>query len=210
MCLILSDRVNGAPAPGGFSKSYTSDPLEDMFFNDENYVKDYLHASEEKRKKLPGANFFKQVTFSSESRFEVGEKYIEFVKFSCTKSQTECSFCSRHDWVGPLCERAPKPYPDYGADGFHYLSVFKTPTHLEREVDDFQPRKHTIEQHAEGIADDDSITEFSKKYIVEEVILRNYLQHLEYLDINKRKRAEVRQLKMQQANNRTFEEYDLL
>ena len=81
MYLILSDRVSGAPAPGGFSKSYTSDLLEDLFFNDENYVKDYLHASEEKRKTLPGTNVFKQVTLSSESHFEVGDKYIEFVKF---------------------------------------------------------------------------------------------------------------------------------
>ena len=72
-------------------------------------------------------------------------------------------------------------------------------------------RKHAKEQHAKGnLAEDQSITEFSKKYIVEEVILRNYLQHLEYLDMNKRKRAGVRQLKMQYANNRTFEECDWL
>ena len=47
----------------------------------------------------------------------------------------------------------------------------------------------------------------SAKHNVDEVILRDYLQHLQFLEINKRKRTEARQLKMQQASNRNFEDY---
>ena len=45
VCDEVTDRVNGAPAPGGFMKSYTSDPLEEMFFSDEPYVKLKLERS---------------------------------------------------------------------------------------------------------------------------------------------------------------------
>ena len=47
----------------------------------------------------------------------------------------------------------------------------------------------------------------SAKHSVDEVILRDYLHHLQFLEINKRKRTEARQLKMQQASNRNFEDY---
>lgn len=41
----------------------TSVPSEKMFFNDEDFVKDYLHATEQKRKSfaLPGADYFNKV-----------------------------------------------------------------------------------------------------------------------------------------------------
>ena len=92
-CDEVMGSVSGAPEPGDSMKSYTSESLQAMFFNDEICVKDYLHGSEEKRKTLPGANLFKQVLFA-ENHFEVGEKYIEFVKFSCRKSQICTTLCS--------------------------------------------------------------------------------------------------------------------
>lgn len=78
-------------------------------------------------------------------------------------------------------------------------------------VDDFQPRKQAKVQQANGnLKSDESIKHFSKTYLVDEVLLRNYLDHLKFLDINKRKRAEKRQLQMQQDNNRQFADYDWL
>ena len=49
----------------------------------------------------------------------LGEKHIEFVKFSCDEPD-KCEYCSTHQWVGPPCTRIPQPYPDYEADGYHY------------------------------------------------------------------------------------------
>ena len=60
VCDELTDHINGAPAPSGFMKAYTSAPSKEMFFSDEDYVKEYLHMSEQKRKDLPGANIFQQ------------------------------------------------------------------------------------------------------------------------------------------------------
>ena len=62
--------------------------------------------------------YFQQSYEFVENHVELGEKYIEFVKFACRKSEI-CTFCSTHDWVGPPCETVPKPYPDYDANGLH-------------------------------------------------------------------------------------------
>jgi len=124
----------------------TSVPSEKMFFNDEDFVKDYLHATEQKRKSfaLPGADYFnKVISFNCWNPLWDCGKYIEFVKFSCRKSDA-CAFCLVHGWVCPLCGTVPKPYPNYEADGFHHQSVFQTHVQIDgmyREVDDFQPRK---------------------------------------------------------------------
>ena len=213
VCDELTDRINGAPAPGGFMKAYTSVPCDEMFFNDEDYVKDYLHATEQKRKSLPGANYFNQVMSFVETHFECGEKYIEFVKFSCTKSEV-CAFCSTHGWVGPPCKTVPKPYPNYEANGFHYLSVLETPVEVDgkdREVDDFQPRKQARDHVKKGNLDrDEDVKGFCDKYMVEEILLRKYLDHLNYLDIRKRKRAEKKLLQNRQDANRQFDDYDWL
>ena len=57
------------------------------------------------------------------------------------------------------------------------------------------------EQYDTGnLVDDKSINDLSKTYIVEEMILREYLQHPQFLEINKRKRTEEGQRKMLQAS----------
>ena len=199
VCDELTDRIIGAPAPDGFMKAYTSAPSEEMFFSDDDYVKEYLNKSEQKRKDLPGANYFISYEYV-ENHFELGEKYIQFVKFACRKSEI-CTFCPTHDWVGPPCETVPKPYPDYDANGLHYKSVFETPLQVDgkdRQVDDFQPTKHAKYHLKNGkLSSDEDIKCFCTKFLVEEVILRKYLDHLNYLDINKRKREEKMRLQNQ-------------
>ena len=54
----VTDRVNGAPAPGGFMKSYTRDSLREMFFNEENCAMGYLHGSEKKEKDIAMGKLF--------------------------------------------------------------------------------------------------------------------------------------------------------
>lgn len=42
----FTDRINGAPAPSGFMKAYTSVPSEEIFFSDETMSKTiYMHLS---------------------------------------------------------------------------------------------------------------------------------------------------------------------
>lgn len=49
---------------------------------------------------------------------------------------------------------------------------------------------------AEGRLDtDEEIKQFSKTFFVSEVLVKKYVDHLKHLEINKKKRAEKRQLK---------------
>jgi hypothetical protein len=62
---------------------------------------------------------------------------------------------------------------------------------------------------AEGrLGADEEIKQFSKTFIVDEVLVKKYVDHLKYLEINKKKRAEKRQLKMQQERNKKYEDYN--
>jgi hypothetical protein len=100
-------------------KAFTSEQLDDMFFCNGKYAWEYLHASEQRRQTLPGSNYFNKIKNFGENHCLLGEKHIEFVKFSCDEPD-KCEYCSTHQWVGPPCTRIPQPYPDYEADGYHY------------------------------------------------------------------------------------------
>ena len=211
VCDEITLRTDGAPAPGGYMKAFTSEHLGDMFFCNETYAREYLHSSEQGRQTLPGSNYFNKIKSFGENHCLLGEKYIEFVKFSCSEPD-KCEYCSTHSWVGPPCARIPQPYPDYETDGYHYKNVFDTPTHVngkERTTDDFQPRKQAKDYMAKGrLGTDEEIKQFSKTFIVDEVLVRKYIDHLKCLEINKKKRAEKRQLKKQQQSNKKYEDYN--
>ncbi len=58
-----------------------------------------------------------------------------------------CEHCSTTSWIGPQCEKIPKPYPDYAASGCHYTKVENTPVEIDGkvgEIDDFKPRKQAF------------------------------------------------------------------
>ena len=110
------------------------------------------------------------------------------------KGYHHCEFCTSHPCVGPPCSRVPKPYPNYEAEGYHYKNVFETPESLngvQIDVDAFQPRKQAKDLTAAGrLRTDDEIKNFSQKFIVDEVLARKYVEHVNVLETNKRKRAE--------------------
>ena len=96
--------------------------------------------------------------------------------------------------------RVPRPNPDETAlPDRKYLSFDKTPiTSLEghpREIDDYQPRAQIKRRVKEGnltLEDSESIVEFSKTFAVQELHVRKYLEHLQYLELKKSKRKHDR------------------
>ncbi len=61
VCDEITLRTDGAPAPGGYMKAFTSEHLDDMFFCNGKYAWEYLHASEQRRQTLPGSNYFNKI-----------------------------------------------------------------------------------------------------------------------------------------------------
>ena len=204
VCEELTVRIDGAPGPGGYMKAYTSEKNENLFFNNHSY----LSSSDKNSMSLPGCNYFKLIQTFMEQHFEIGEKYMEYVRYSCNSSS--CLQCNETGWVGSACHKIPKPMPNYDADGMHYLSVLNTPLEVDdlpQTVDDFQPRKQ-VKDHLQKLSTDEEIDKFSEKYIVERTLLTKYIDHLKMLEINKRKRAEKKKIEKEQQSSKTFKDYD--
>ena len=61
---------------------------------------------------------------------------------------------------------------------------------LSRKIDDFQPRKMLHQMYKENeisLADESSIDEFCKKFIIEKEIIKKFIEHIKLLDIKKRR-----------------------
>ena len=166
VCDELSLRIDGAAGPNNYMKAYTSQKSEDLFFNNHANLKKYLAASEKNRVSLPGSHYFKLLQGFIQSHFEIGEKYIEFLRHSC--SACPCFHCAEFDWAGPVCSRIPKPFPNYNANGMHYLDVPKTPVEEDgkiRAVHDFQPRKQCKDYLREGkLSTEEDRESFSNRF----------------------------------------------
>ena len=210
VCDELNMRIDGAPAPNGFMKAYTSEKKDRLFFNNHDYVKEFLSSREKNKMTVPGCNYINSIETFSQLHMETGEKFTEFTRYSCCSMS--CVYCCRIGWIGPPCQRIPKPMPNYERDGMHYLNVLDTPSETNGQaclVDDFQPRKQVKNLlESRGLSNDQQIEDFSKKYMVEEMLLVKYIQHLKILDLNKRKRAEERKISKEHKSAKSFEDYD--
>ena len=176
--------MNGAPAPGGFIKAYVSKSSEKLFFNNHEDLKTYINSSQSKKdsNQCPGLNYFKRLSRFIENHFDIGEKYLEYIKSNCKEN---FCFCEDLFWIGPPCSKISKPYPNYETSGFHYMSIPETPTHIggiEREVDDFQPWKQlTLFIKKNGFPTEEDVIEFANRYIADKALVIKHLDHLRYL-----------------------------
>ena len=139
------------------------------------------------------------------NHFEVGEKYLEYLRSPC---KGKCQLCPESKFIGPECQRIPKPMPDYSVPGFHYLPPNKTPSSInnkQREIDDFQPRVQIKRRKLES---EEEIQKFSEKFIVDKTLLRKYLTYLRYLELKQDKRERKNQKLRKQQQAKSFKDYD--
>ena len=216
ICEEVAARIDGVPSPSGYLKGFKAFKKDEMFFNDKEFLSMYLSKSEKERIQLPGAAYYKQLTEFMDLHFEVGMKYLEFLKFDCIKKLGKaCKFCEENPWVGPSCSRVPRPMPNYESiTGYHYRPVNLTPTHVDgiiRPVDDFQPRKQISEAFKKGeisLTDEDSIDRFCQKYITEKKVVRACLEHVQLLELNKKRKREENLSKVQEEENKQYKDID--
>ena len=216
VCEELTMKINGARAPGGYMKCYTSQKLDDMFFNDQLYLSKYLSATETKRQTLPGANNYKKIEEFLRRHCEKGQKYIEYLKFSClTTAGSQCDYCSKHSWVGPPCKRIPRPYPDHGKlPEYKYMHVSRTPIELKghsRKVDDFQPRvkiKEAVDNGTLSLDSQENLSEFCNEFIVEKKLVIECVENMNVKEINKQKRKEERKQISEKEDMMNFKDFN--
>lgn len=210
----LAERVDGEPAPNGFIKCKVTQKENERFLWDSEYLEKYSSVKSESGKEvIPGHGYYKKLEEFIELHFQIGELYIEYLKGDCESKSDLCNFCQL--WNGPKCGHVPRPFPDREKPGYHYLAARNTPLKNNegenRPIDDFQPRaqlKHLFENNAISSADEDSVTEFSTKYIVPENLTRKYILHLEHLELLKEKRQRQRKAEKQARMNKAYTDYD--
>ena len=213
VCNDLTCRIDGAPVPNGYMKSYTSQKNKELFFSNHQHMKEFLGATEKEKESVPGCHYFKKVHDFFDIHFGVGEKYMEFVRYCCSDSTgAPCAHCAESGWVSTNCTRVSKPMPDYSADGHHYKSVLDTPLEIDgkvRSVDAFQPRKNVKEYLAQEMLKSDNYFEhFCRTFACEKILVKKYVQHLQILEINKWKRVDIRKIQQQEEESNRYKEYD--
>ena len=211
----LAERVDGEPAPHGFISCQVTPKDYEQFYSDQEYMSAYISASSESaKKKLPGHGYYSMIDNFYKNHCQKGELYIEFLKGSCQKLDEECcKVCL--EWSGPATSYVPRPYPDYSKAGYHYMPARNTPIVDQhgkpREIDDFQPRAQLRKLYCNGeisSSDEVKIHECREKYIVDEVLVRSFILHLEHLDLLKRKREKQQSEKKKERNEKSYEDYN--
>ena len=143
----------------------------------------------------------------NEKHVESVELYTKFLKGSCKgKDGSLCKHCCVTDgpgeiaWNGLATERIPRPIPDQSAlPEFKYLSIHTSSNNDEngkkRIPDDV---KKLFEQGKFSLNALDAITKFSFKIIVDEKLVKTYIEHLsQLLSVNEIRKQERRKEKQQ-------------
>ncbi|CAB4032480.1 RNA-directed DNA polymerase from transposon X-element, partial [Paramuricea clavata] len=191
-------RIDGEPGPAwDCMKAFVTKKNDQQFFFNTEYLHKYNAGKSEKKKvQVPGHHYFKK---------------IDSIIATCTSSREMFhEYC-----VDQPVPPTPRPVPDITKlPKFHYLPLEDTPIRKEngnrREVDDFHPRARLRALHKEkaiNVEDALSVKAFCNKYIVEENLVKSYLEHLNHLEMMNDKKTEMRDKNLQE-NNMSCEDFD--
>ena len=138
----IAERMDGAPVLDEFIHSQLTPKIEDSHFFNQKYIKEYQHATANKKLSVPGYHYMQKLEAFMQRHIQLGEMYLEYIRDSCDPD-TKCEYCQTFNWQASIMERVPRPLPDDKKEG-HYLDVFNTPTTnangSPRKIDDFLPR----------------------------------------------------------------------
>ena len=214
----VTERIQDEPGPAGdFMKAFVTPRENEQFFFNAKQLREFTSAAESKQKDVPGHAYFQKIETFLKQHVQVGELYLEFLKGDCKQTSGKlCDFCTKCPSFREKLQRVPRPKPDVTAlPELKYLPHDKTPNTTtdghQRPVDDFQPRAQIKKHVKEGkltLTDSESITSFSKAFAVEEDLVRNYLEHLQYLKLKKLKRRDDRKKKKEAESQMTYNDYD--
>lgn len=207
--------VDDEPGPAkDYMKCYTATKSNFQFFYNRPYLMKYTSAKTDVAKhKVPGYHYFKKLYSFIDGHCIIGEMFLEYLKGSCKEtgsSGTLCDFCSTSEQCCGQLDHVARPFPDYESAGHHYLPLAKTPAN-NRIIDDYMPRKQlkTVFASSEcSLEDPTSVSNFSRKYLVSEECVKNYLEHLTLLDLKKVKRKKERLAKKSAEASKTYQQYD--
>ena len=207
VCEEASQRVDGGVAPGGYIKGWVTPDEDSLFFWDQKHLHHYLaNKDNQSEVSIPRENYYRKVENFMKNHFVMGEKYSEFLKFSC---QETCNFCNKYGWYDEIWERIPEPFPDYTCeDKFKYLHVSVTPAE-GKVANDYNPRFNLkAEYKKHSFVDPDSIENFSKRFMVPSALVQESINELRNQEIQKQIRLNERKKLWESEKASSFEDFD--
>ena len=141
---------------------------------------------------------------------------MHFLKDQCDESGSgACSICSK-GWIGERLNGISEPMPDYQRlPKYHYKSVFDTSLYNDnnktRGTDDFLPRPNIPSALHEGqlsVDNKEQIDTFCNKFIVEENLVKDSLEHLINLRRTKAIRDNHRKRLKEGIKNKKYNDYN--
>ncbi len=219
-CKDLAARVQDAPGPKGTLNPMTSmvsQPTENLFFGDSQYLTNYINASASNRTKLPGFSYYQKLDKFYQLHFQQGELYMEYIKDDCLKNGNDekCSFCKENPWKATKITRVPRAKPM--VDSPNFLPLNDTPVYEDidllswRKPDDFQPRaqlRKLFNSKDISTKSKENIDEFCKQFAVDRRLVIEQLQHFEYLEYKKQKRSTKKQVEQAAKKLNTYDDIE--
>ena len=195
--MLFQEQIGESGPAGDCMKAFVTNKKDNQFFFNTEYLKQYTASkSEVTRQKVPGHHYFKKLDDEITRCMVSGEMFHEY-----------CENTS----VSPT----PRPVPDISKlPKYHYLLVKETPISTNegrREVNDYHPTARLKQVHKNkeiSIEDSTSVQTFCNRYIVEESLVKNYLEHLNHLEMMSNKRKTEKKTKNAKENTMSYEEFD--
>ena len=86
VCDEIVSRTDGASGPGGYLRAFNAQNKDDMFFQDRDFLLDFLSKGEQEKQNLPGSTYCKKYLSSLIIlHSELCMKHFEMLKFDCMK-----------------------------------------------------------------------------------------------------------------------------
>ena len=84
----IAARIDDAPVHSEYIKCFVAHKGEDGLFFNQDYLKEYMSKSGERKKDVPGAAYMKKIVSFRDTHYERGELYMEYLKRDAPKHLT--------------------------------------------------------------------------------------------------------------------------
>ena len=204
-------RIDGAPCLK--EEIVTYPPGHQSFFNKADICKHHTASNTNGDPKVPGIFYFQKITSYIQKHYNVGQLHMHFLKDRCDESGF--GICSK-GWIGERFNGIPEPMPDYQRlPKYHYKSVFDTSLYDDnnktRETDDFLPRPNIASAFNErqlSVDNKEQRDTFGNKFIVEEHLVKDPLEHLTNLRRTKTIRDSDRKRLKEAVKNKKYNDHN--
>ena len=191
----VSDRIHDEPGPGkhDFLISVPSYPREKQIIQFlAKYLVQWRKASADKRKKMCGNAMSLKLQKLKDSHVRQGQYFLEYLKFAC---EPTCNSCEKEGWTAGVPAKW-FPVPDLRDTaalprGYILSNVTSLSEEIDRQLPSVQVKK-LVDSGMLTSSNANELQEVCEKVMVDEITLKRFVQHREFIALKAKKREAER------------------